>query len=110
MNHPDAGTKYRYLMDDAVRAGYGDAKQDVDGNWTALNLVSMKRVPVQVSGNRASVLQGRQYKEQPWLSTIVANSKKPAINMQTPASAPQLLAGNQQPAKPLMENGGNKCL
>ena len=32
MNHPDAGTKYRYLMDDAVRAGYGDAKQDVDGN------------------------------------------------------------------------------
>lgn len=107
MNHPDAGTKYRYLMDDAVRAGYGDAKQDVDGNWTALNLASRKRVPVQVSGNRASVLQGRQYKEQPWLSTIVANSKKPAINMQAPAPAPQLLAGSAQPARPVMENGGN---
>ena len=107
MNHPDAGKKYRYLMDDAERAGYGDAKQDVDGNWTALNIHTMKRVPVKVSGNRASVLQGSQYKEQPWLSTVVANSKKPNLNIQAPAPAPQLLAGNQQPAKPVMENGGN---
>ena len=105
MKHPDAGKEYAYLMNQAERAGYGDAKQDVDGNWTALNLVTRKRVPVQVSGNRASVLQGSQYKEQPWLSTVVANSKKPAINMQTPE--PRVLAGNGQPAKPLMENGGN---
>ncbi len=106
----DAGKnkEYAHLLSTASRAGYSDVKQDVDGNWTAQTAVGGKRVPVKVSGNRAYTMEGPRgtiQKEQPWLSQIVANSRKPNLNMQAPA--PQLLAGSSQPTQPLMENGGN---
>ena len=94
----------RELLASASRSGYSDVIQDEQGNWTAENAVSRKRVPITIGRSGTPSIGNRTYD---WLSKVVANSKKPAINMQTPASAPQLLAGNQQPAKPLMENGGN---
>ena len=92
------------LYDTAVRSGYYDAVKDAQGNWSVLGQ-NKKRVPVKVSGDRTYIQQGSQYVEQPWLNTVVANSGKPNLNMQAPA--PQLLAGSAQPARPVMENGGN---
>lgn len=92
------------LLQAAVSSGYHGVIQDAQGNWTALGQ-NNKRVPITINkNNNQPEVGGRTY---PWLSTVVANSKKPNLNIQAPASAPQLLAGNQQPAKPLMENGGN---
>lgn len=91
------------LYDTAVRSGYYDAIQDAQGNWTAEGK-NKERVPITIGRDGKPYIGNRTYD---WLSTVVANSKKPNLNIQAPAPAPQLLAGNQQPAKPLMENGGN---
>lgn len=98
------GGKDKWLLETARRSGYSDVIQDAQGHWTAEISTSKKRVPVTIGSSGTPEVGGRTY---PWLSTVVANSKKPNLNMQAPAPAPQLLAGNQQPAKPLMENGGN---
>lgn len=91
------------LYKSAERSGYYDAIQDAQGNWTAEGQ-NKERVPITIGRDGKPYIGNRTYD---WLQTVVANSKKPNLNMQTPAPAPQLLAGNQQPAKPLMENGGN---
>ena len=92
------------LLDSASRSGYSDVIQDKQGNWTAELATSRKSVPITIGSNGTPSIGNRTYD---WLSTVVANSKKPNLNMQAPAPAPQLFAGNQQPVKPLMENGGN---
>lgn len=89
------------LYSQAVKSGYYDAIQDAQGNWTAEG-PNKKRVPITIGRDNKPYIGNKTY---PWLSTVVANSKKPNLNMQAPA--PQLLAGSGQPAKPLMENGGN---
>ena len=91
------------LLQAAVSSGYHDVIQDAQGNWTAEGQ-NKERVPITIGRDGKPYIGNRTYD---WLSTVVANSKKPNLNMQAPAPAPQLLAGNQQPAKPLMENGGN---
>ena len=90
------------LYKSAERSGYYDAIQDAQGNWTAEMSHNRKRVPITISKSGVPQIGDKTYH---WLSTVVANSKKSNLNIQAPA--PQLLAGNQQPAKPLMENGGN---
>lgn len=87
------------LYEEAVRSGYYGATKDAQGNWTVQGAKSV--LPVQIRGNQAYV----NNRPQPWLNKVIANSGKPNLNMQVPA--PQLLAGSGQPAKPLMENGGN---
>lgn len=87
------------LYGEAVRSGYYGASKDAQGNWTVQGAKSA--LPVQIRGNQAYV----NNRPQPWLNKVIANSGKPNLNMQAPA--PQLLAGSSQPAKPLMENGGN---
>ena len=91
------------LYNQAVRSGYYDVVQDEQGNWTAGGQYK-ERVPITIRKDGTPQIGNRTYD---WLSTVVANSKKPNLNMQAPAPAPQLFAGNQQPVKPLMENGGN---
>lgn len=90
------------LLETARRSGYSDVIQDEKGNWTAEMSHNRKRVPITISKSGVPQIGDKTY---PWLSTVVANSKKSNLNIQAPA--PQLLAGNVQPAKPLMENGGN---
>ena len=87
------------LYEEAVRSGYYGASKDAQGNWTVQGANST--VPVQIRGNQAYV----NNRPQPWLNKVIANSGKPNLNMQAPA--PQLLAGSAQPARPVMENGGN---
>ena len=92
------------LLETARRSGYSQVIQDAQGNWTAEISHNRKIVPITIGSNGTPKIGDKTY---PWLSTVVANSKKSNLNMQAPAPAPQLLAGNQQPAKPVMENGGN---
>ena len=92
------------LLETARRSGYSDVIQDEKGNWTAEISHNRKRVPITIGSNGTPKIGDRTY---PWLSTVVANSKKSNLNMQAPAPAPQLLAGSGQPTQPLMENGGN---
>ena len=87
------------LYGEAVRSGYYGASKDAQGNWTVQGAKSA--LPVQIRGNQAYV----NNRPQPWLNKVIANSGKPNLNMQAPA--PQLLAGSNQPARPVMENGGN---
>ena len=87
------------LYNDAVRSGYYGATKDAQGNWTVQGANST--LPVQIRGNQAYV----NNRPQPWLNKVIANSNKPNLNMQAPA--PQLLAGNTQSPRPVMENGGN---
>lgn len=87
------------LYGEAVRSGYYGATKDAQGNWTVQGAKSS--LPVQIRGNQAYV----NNRPQPWLNKVIANSKKPNLNMQAPA--PQLLAGNTQSPSPVMENGGN---
>lgn len=91
------------LYKSAERSGYYDAIQDAQGNWTAEGQ-NKERVPITIGRDGKPYIGNRTYD---WLSTVVANSKKPNLNIQAPAPAPQLLAGSGQPTRPLMENGGN---
>lgn len=85
----------------AQDSGYYGVTKDAQGNWTAQGATKVFPITINKNNNKPE-LNGKQY---PWLNTVVANSRKPNLNMQAPA--PQLLAGSGQPTRPLMENGGN---